>query len=140
MEILGVYTDGSCIGNPGPGGWGTIIRGPKGEIELSGPESNTTNNRMEMTAVLKAFEYLNHYKLSGHKVKVYSDSSLVINTFLKGWKKKANRDIWTKMDKEYVKLLGRENEFEWIWVKGHAGHPENERCDKLAQDQARSLG
>jgi len=140
METLGIYTDGSCIGNPGPGGWGTIIRGPKGEIELSGPEANTTNNRMEMTAVLKAFEYLNHYKLSGYKVKVYSDSSLVINTFNKGWKKKANRDIWGKMDKEYVKLLGRENTFEWIWVKGHAGHPENERCDQLAQDQARSLG
>jgi len=139
MKILQIYTDGSCIGNPGAGGWGTIIRGPKGEIELSGPELKTTNNRMEMTAVLKAFEYLNHHNLSGFNVRIHSDSSLVINTFTKGWKKKANQDIWAKMDSQYMKLLGRGNTFEWVWVKGHAGHPENERCDKLAQDQARSV-
>lgn len=136
MKQIELYTDGSCIGNPGPGGWGAIIRGPKGEIEMSGSEPESTNNRMEMTAVLKAMEYLDKNKLKDHLVKVHSDSNIVVKTFTDGWKKKSNKDIWAEIEKVYAELLAAGNSFEWIWVKGHAGHKENERVDDLAREEA----
>lgn len=139
MQELHVFTDGSCIGNPGPGGWGIIVRGPKGEIEMDGGEMDTTNNRMEMTAALKAMEYLHQNGLEGYVVNIYSDSSILIKTFTEGWKKKSNTDIWAEIEKVYAELLAKGNTFKWHWVKGHAGHKENERVDDLAREYALRL-
>ncbi len=138
MEIH-IYTDGSCLGNPGPGGWGTLIVSEHGELELSGGEDDSTNNRMEMMAVLKAFERLLEDGVSGATVKIHSDSKLVVNTFNFGWKKKKNTDLWAEMERLYAELLAKDNSFSWQWVKGHAGHDENERVDDLAREEAERI-
>jgi len=132
-----IYTDGSCIGNPGPGGWGTLIIIDGKEIELSGHEPDSTNNRMEMTAIIKALEWirnesgLNHEDLQTHKMSIYSDSNLIIQTINQGWKKKANTDLWAQIDKLRAWL-----DISWTWVKAHASNKNNNRVDKLAFDAA----
>lgn len=132
MSEINVYTDGSCIGNPGPGGWGVVMKYEGREMEMSGGDASTTNNRMEMTALLEALRYLNGKNVNNLVIHVWSDSSIVIKTFTEGWKKKSNTDLWGLIEKEYAELFARGNGFKWHWVKGHAGHAENERCDQLA--------
>lgn len=140
MKKINIYTDGACKGNPGPGGWGAILCYNGKEKELSGFEAETTNNRMEITAVIKALEALKE----SCEINLYTDSQYVCNAIDKGWAKKwqknnwmrnknepaLNKDLWEKLlnllDAHTVKLN---------WVKGHAGHPQNERCDKLAVEQ-----
>ena len=128
-----IYTDGSSKGNPGPGGYGTILKFGDKEKELSEGFRLTTNNRMELLAVIKGLEAI---KKPGWKVKVTSDSKYVIDSVTKGWlnnwvakgfKGKKNRDLWER----YLKAAAA-HEVKFVWVKGHAGHPENERCDQLA--------
>jgi ribonuclease HI len=123
------YADGSCLGNPGPGGWGVVIIEPDGKvIELSGGEPKTTNNRMEMTAAIEALRRT----APGARVILHSDSRLVINTMNLGWKRKANTDLWRLLDAESA--LRRVT---YEWVPGHEGVALNERADALAQAAAR---
>lgn len=131
-----IYTDGACRGNPGPGGWGVLLRKGSHRLELHGGELNTTNNRMEMTAVIKALEALKRPT----KVVLTTDSQYVmkgVTEWMQNWKRRnwktaakeevKNVDLWHRID-ELVSL----HEIEWSWVKGHAGHAENERVDALA--------
>ncbi len=135
-KTVEIYTDGACSGNPGPGGWGAILRWNGHEKELSGGEGETTNNRMEMMAVIKAFEALT----KSSRVELYSDSKYVlqgISEWMEGWKAKGwktagkkpvkNKDLWQRLDE----LIGGP-EVTYHWIKGHDGHPENERADELA--------
>lgn len=117
-----IYTDGSCLGNPGPGGWAYLIHDDKKEHRESGGEPYSTNNRMELTAVIEA---LKHCKAD--KIKVHTDSSWIVNTMTKNWKRKKNLDLW-----EQLLPLIQSRDIEWQWVKGHAGHLENEDCDARA--------
>lgn len=132
-----IFTDGACSGNPGPGGWGVILRYQGVEKELAGYSEGTTNNRMEMTAVLEAFRAL---KQPCH-VTVYTDSQYLRNGITKwvykwkqnGWKTAAklpvkNRDLWEALD-----AVAEPHTVDWVWIKGHNAHPENERCDQLAR-------
>ena len=137
LTFVEIFTDGACSGNPGPGGWGTILRCNGIEKELSGGEKETTNNRMELLAVINGLEALKRKC----KVKIYSDSSYVVNGITKGWAEGWRANGWRKADKKpalnpdlWERLLDllAHHEYEFEWVKGHAGHPENERCDKLA--------
>ena len=131
--MIRLYTDGAAQGNPGPGGYGAILKFNKHVKELSQGYRLTTNNRMELMAVIVGLESI---KKSGIPITVYSDSKYVVDAVKKGWiwdwekkdfKKKANPDLW----KRYIKVH-RKLEPIFVWVKGHAGHPENERCDQLA--------
>jgi ribonuclease HI len=135
-----IATDGACKGNPGPGGWGAIIRSGTRERELSGGESLTTNNRMELMA---AIEGLNALKRPCH-VTLSTDSRYVMDgltKWIKGWQKNGwktaakqpvkNADLW-----QALIAAAKPHRIEWLWVKGHAGHPDNERADKLASDAA----
>ena len=126
-----IFTDGACKGNPGPGGWAAIIRFEGLDTELKGYAADTTNNKMEITAAIKGLEILP----SGAKAVVCSDSSYLVNTMTKGWKKNTNKDLWDALD-----LLVSDIDVEWQWVKGHSGHSENERADKLASFMAESKG
>lgn len=135
---IDIFTDGSCLGNPGPGGWAFMAK-RNGVIEQAGRTPDTTNNRMEMTAVLKAFEFLISQNVTDSHIAIHTDSSLVVNTFTKNWKKKMNTDLWAEIEKVYSDLFSKNNTFEWNWVKGHAGHPENERVDDLARAEAEKL-
>ncbi|MBO7278768.1 MAG: ribonuclease HI [Bacteroidales bacterium] len=132
-----LYTDGSSRGNPGPGGYGVVLRSGKHYKELSGGEPLTTNNRMELMAVIVGLEAL---LKPNSEVTVYSDSSYVVNAVSKGWlfdwerkqfDKKANPDLWQRFLQVY-----RRHRVRFVWIKGHAGHPENERCDQLAVEAA----
>ncbi len=137
MKHVDIYTDGACSGNPGPGGWGAILRYGKSEKELSGGEPDTTNNRMELTAAIEALNALNE----PCKVDLYTDSSYVkdgIGGWIEGWK----RNGWKTAAKKPVKNVElwqaleearNRHDVTWHWVKGHAGHPENERADELAR-------
>ena len=142
MDEVTIYTDGACSGNPGPGGWGAILMLGENRKEISGGSENTTNNIMELTAVIEALKILKR----PCKVNIYSDSAYVVNAFLQkwiyGWMKKGwktagkspvkNVDLWKRL------LAAKEkHEVEFIWVKGHAGHPENELCDRLAVEAAK---
>ena len=131
-----IYTDGACKGNPGRGGWGVLLKHKDKKKELWGGENNTTNNRMELMAAIKALEALNNHSI----VDLYTDSNYVRNGITEwihnwkknGWKtaaKKAvkNADLWQQLD-----LLSKQHTVEWHWVKGHAGDPGNERADQLA--------
>ena len=135
-EVL-IYTDGACRGNPGPGGWGAVLRYGNNEKLLYGGESETTNNRMEMTAVIRALECLKHNK---RRVRITTDSKYVlqgITEWIQGWKAKGwrtaskkpvmNADLWQALD-----ALVQQFDIDWHWVKGHSGHPENELADELA--------
>lgn len=132
-----IYTDGACSGNPGPGGWGAILTYGKNVKELHGGEAHTTNNRMELTAAIKALEALKRPM----SVTLYTDSQYLrqgITQWLAGWKRKnwttstkqpvKNEDLWRELDQ-----LAATHTIDWRWVKGHAGHPENERADELAR-------
>jgi ribonuclease HI len=122
------YADGSCIGNPGPGGWGVLIIEPDGsEREFSGGDPSTTNNRMEITAVIEALRAV----APGVEVTVRSDSQYVVKTMTLGWKRRENVDLWQQLDAEVAQ---RKVNFEW--VRGHAGDPHNERADELANRAA----
>ena len=132
-----LFTDGSSRGNPGPGGYGVVLRCGKHYKELSGGEPMTTNNRMELLAVIIGLEALLR---PNAEVTVYSDSSYVVNAVSKGWlfdwerkqfDKKANPDLWQRFLQVY-----RRHRVRFVWIKGHAGHPENERCDQLAVEAA----
>lgn len=125
--MFNIYTDGSCLGNPGPGGWAAVIVGENQKWTIQGRELDTTNNRMEVLAVIKGLGDLE----KGSRVVVYSDSQYVINTMTLGWKRRANNDLWERLD-----LLVPDLEVSWKWVKGHNGHPENEEANKLAIEQA----
>lgn len=131
-----IYTDGSCIGNPGPGGWGLLIL-KEGELvsELSGNEDDTTNNRMEMTAIIKALEWMHKNEdPKNAAITINSDSNLIIQTLNQGWKKKANTDLWAEIEKLSAWL-----NITWKWVKAHADNELNNRVDELAQKAAREL-
>ncbi len=139
MKKVDLFTDGACSGNPGPGGWGALLRYGKHEKELTGGEVQTTNNRMEMTAII---EGLSAVKLPRCHVTIHTDSQYVMKgatEYIHGWKKRGwktadkkdvkNRDLWERLDS--VMQL---HKLDWIWVKGHAGHVENERVDELARN------
>lgn len=137
--MIELYTDGAAKGNPGPGGYGAILKYGAKEKELSEGFRNTTNNRMELLAVIAGLEAI---KKPGWKVKVISDSKYVVDSVSKGWLKnwvikdfkgKKNRDLWER----YIKAAAS-HDVQFQWVKGHAGHPENERCDQLAVRAAES--
>ncbi|MEK9644621.1 MAG: ribonuclease HI [Alphaproteobacteria bacterium] len=136
-NVVEIFTDGACSGNPGPGGWGAILRWRGTEKELKGGEPETTNNRMELMAAIQALENLKR----GVRVKLYTDSTYVqkgITEWIHGWKARGwrtaakkpvkNEDLWRRLDDA---MSG--HEISWHWVKGHAGHPENERADELAR-------
>ena len=137
MKQVEIFTDGACSGNPGPGGWGAVLRYNGREKELSGGEKDTTNNRMELTAVIKALEQLKE----PCKVILTTDSKYVSDGIGKGWAVSWQKNGWRKADKKPAlnpDLWGRLLELLKVhdvtinWVKGHAGHPDNERCDELA--------
>lgn len=141
MKKVQIYTDGACSGNPGPGGYGVIMKYKDVVKELSGGAYDTTNNRMEMTAVITALEALKE----PCEVDLYSDSKYIIDAVTKGWAKSWKANGWKKADKKpalnsdlWEKLLALldTHNVNFIWVKGHAGHPENERCDQLAVEQS----
>ena len=134
--VVDIYTDGACSGNPGPGGWGALLRYGTKERELFGGEPDTTNNRMELTAVIRALEAMTRPV----KARVHTDSTYVkdgITKWIHGWKRNGwrtaskdpvkNADLWQRLEQATAR-----HELEWHWVKGHAGHPENERADELA--------
>jgi ribonuclease HI len=136
-SIVDIFTDGACSGNPGPGGWGAILRWRGQEKELSGGETLTTNNRMEMMAAIRALEALNRPA----KVRIHTDSAYLrdgIMRWIHAWKAKGwrtadkkpvkNVDLWQRLE-----AAAERHEIEWIWIRGHAGHPENERADALAR-------
>jgi ribonuclease HI len=135
-DTIDIFSDGACKGNPGPGGWGAVLRFGDHEKEIYGGEPQTTNNRMEMMAVIEALRQLP----GPSRVRVFTDSQYVqkgINEWLPGWKARRwrtaanqpvkNVDLWQRMD-----ALASQHQIQWLWVKGHAGHPENERADILA--------
>ncbi|WP_431861162.1 ribonuclease HI [Azospirillum sp.] len=136
-KAVDIFTDGACSGNPGPGGWGAILRFGAVEKELCGGEANTTNNRMELMAAIQALEALKRPV----KVRLYTDSEYVkngITQWIKGWKARGwltadrkpvkNVDLWQRLDE-----AAQRHDIEFHWVRGHAGHPENERADELAR-------
>lgn len=137
MTKVEIFSDGACSGNPGPGGWGTILRCQGHEKELSGGEAHTTNNRMELTAVIEGLKALNR----PCKVLITTDSKYVCDGIMKGWAEGWRKRGWKKSDgkpalnpdlwEQLLDLLAIHN-VTFNWVKGHAGHPENERCDRLA--------
>jgi ribonuclease HI len=143
MEVK-IYTDGACTGNPGPGGWAAVIISENGKKELFGGEKLTTNNRMELTAAIKALEYCNQQEkkqLSLKQIKIYTDSNYVkdgITTWINNWEKNnwkttdkknvKNVDLWKRL-----KELNENNKVEWLWVKGHSDNPMNELADSLAK-------
>ena len=138
MKKIDIFTDGSCLGNPGEGGWCAILRYKGHQKILSGGERETTNNRMELTAVIKALEALKE----PCEIELYSDSTYVLkglNEWLEGWikkdfKKVKNVDLW----KKYIEV-SKPHKIHINWIKGHSGHTENEICDKIAKEEAQKL-
>lgn len=144
LTKVDLFTDGACSGNPGPGGYGAILRCGKFEKEISGGEAETTNNRMELMAVICGLEALNRRC----SVTIYSDSRYFVDGIEKGWAKSWRSNGWRKGDKSPAKnpdlwerllnLLDK-HEVKLVWLKGHAGHPENERCDAMAVAQSQKF-
>ncbi len=140
MKTVTLYTDGACSGNPGPGGWGAILEYNGTEKELSGGEENTTNNRMELTAVIRGLQALKEPCI----VELYSDSKYVIDALEKGWARSWQSRGWKKADKKpalnpdlwaLLLELTEQHTLHYHWVKGHADNPKNNRCDQLAVAQ-----
>lgn len=144
MKIVEIFTDGACKGNPGPGGWGAVMRYGDAEKQLWGGENDTTNNRMELLAAIKALETLNR----PCEVVLTTDSQYVrqgITEWIEGWKRRGwknsqkkpvkNADLWQRLDK-----ATEPHSIDWRWVKGHSGHPENELADQLANRGVEELG
>ena len=143
-EVVDIYTDGACKGNPGVGGWGVLMRAGAHSKELCGGEAHTTNNRMELLAVIRALEALKRTS----RVRLHTDSQYVhhgISEWIHGWKRNGwrtadkkpvkNVDLWKQLDE-----LRAQHEIEWIWVRGHSGHDGNERADFLANQGCASVG
>jgi ribonuclease HI len=141
MKKVQIITDGSCLGNPGPGGWAAILRFGELKKEISGSEPHTTNNRMELRAAIEALSTLKE----DCEVEVVTDSEYVkngITTWIHGWKRKGwvtaakkpvvNQDLWKALDAQVSR-----HQMKWSWTKGHASHADNNRCDELAQAAAR---
>ena len=141
--MLKIWTDGSCLGNPGPGGWAFVATDGKNVAERAGGEKNTTNNRMELMAVIRALTAAHRHT----SVEIHTDSQYVKNgmqTWMENWKKNnwrtadkkpvKNQDLWQQLDE-----LANKVEIHWVWVKGHAGNEYNERCDELARGYAETL-
>ena len=141
--IINIWTDGACSGNPGPGGWGALIKYDNSTKEISGSEKNTTNNRMEMMAVIEALKYVD----TESKINLYTDSKYVkegITNWITGWKKNnwknskkkdvKNKDLWVELD-----TLSQKHNISWNWVKGHSGNIENDIADKLATEAIKDL-
>ena len=140
---INIWTDGACSGNPGPGGWGALIKYDSSTKEISGSEKNTTNNRMEMMAVIEALKYID----TESKINIYTDSKYVkegITNWITGWKKNnwknskkndvKNKDLWVELD-----ILSQKHNISWNWVKGHSGNIENDIADKLATEAIKDL-
>ena len=145
MKTVEIYTDGACSGNPGPGGWGAILRYNGAEKELSGGESYTTNNRMELTGVIRALEALRE----PCRVELWSDSKYVVDALEKGWARSWQKKGWIKSDKkpalnpelwEQLLALADRHEMHCHWVKGHAENVFNNRCDQLAVKEREKFG
>lgn len=143
MKRVEIFTDGACKGNPGPGGWAALLRMGRHEKELSGSDPHTTNNRMELTAAIRGLEAL----IEPCRVLLHTDSKYVMDGMTRwvhgwqrnGWKTASkkpvqNAELWHELIN-----VAHKHQIEWIWVKGHDGHPENERVDKLASDAAKSV-
>lgn len=138
---VSIYTDGACRGNPGPGGYAAILKFSDAEKVISGGDPDTTNNRMEMMAVIEAVKALK----GPHFITLYTDSRYVANAIEKGWAKSWRKNGWIKADKkpalnsdlweELLNLL-EPHDLKIVWVKGHNGHPENERCDEIAVSES----
>ncbi len=144
MKTVTIYTDGACSGNPGPGGWGAILRYKDTEKELSGGAADTTNNRMELTAVIEALDILKEPCV----VELYSDSKYVIGGLSKGWAKGWQKRGWIKSDKkpalnpdlwERLLALTDRHEMRYHWVKGHAENEKNNRCDQMAVAESKKF-
>lgn len=142
LKEVEIYTDGACSGNPGPGGWAALLRCMGQDREISGGEILTTNNRMELYAVIQGLKALK----TRCRVTVYTDSQYVANGINKGWAEKWRDNGWRKADKKpalnadlWEELLNElsKHEHKFEWINGHSGHPENERCDTLAVEQSR---
>ncbi|MDX1347508.1 MAG: ribonuclease HI [Thiomicrorhabdus chilensis] len=138
MQVIEIFTDGGCRGNPGPGGWGALLRFNEHIKEMKGSQAETTNNQMELMAAIQAFEALTR----PCHVKITTDSQYVkngITQWMDGWKKKGwktaankpvkNKELWQRLDQAIAP-----HTVDWFWVKGHSGHPENERVDELANE------
>ena len=138
-----IYTDGACSGNPGPGGWGAVLMSGAHRKELSGGEAETTNNRMELTAAIRALEALKRPSI----VQLFTDSAYLrngITSWIHGWKRNGwrtadrklvkNADLWQRLEQARAR-----HDVQWHWIKGHAGQPENERADELARAAIRAL-
>ncbi len=143
MQAAIIHTDGGCSGNPGPGGWGVVVRAGTDVREISGGEPATTNNRMELRAAIEGLRALGE----PHTVEVFTDSVYLrdgITKWLKNWKRNGwrtvtkepvkNADLWRELDE-----VTGSHRIQWRWLKGHAGHPDNERCDELAREQIDQL-
>ena len=144
MKTVTIYTDGACSGNPGPGGWGAILEWNGHEKELSGGEANTTNNRMELTGVIRALQALKE----PCQVELYSDSKYIIDAMNQGWAVRWKKNGWmrNKTDKalnpdlwEVLLQLCSYHQVSFNWVKGHASNPKNNRCDQLAVAESKKL-
>ena len=144
MKTVTLYTDGACSGNPGPGGWGAILEYQGHEMELSGGEESTTNNRMELTAVIRGLQALKESCI----VELYSDSKYVIDGLSKGWAASWRKNGWKKADKkpalnpdlwETLLNLTEKHNVRYHWVKGHAENPKNNRCDEMAVAEWKKL-
>ena len=146
-QVKEIYTDGACSGNPGPGGWGTLIEFADGQRhELGGRDPGTTNNRMEMQAALSALEYLDETDVESGQVILHTDSEYLkngITKWIKGWKRKGwktsagkpvlNKDLWQQLDAVTQTLSSKKLSVDWRYVRGHTGNPGNERCDEIAR-------
>lgn len=146
MKKIEIYTDGACCGNPGRGGWGAILCGEFGEVEISGGEESTTNNRMELMAAIQALQKVDDMNINSEcEISIYTDSQYVksgITDWIKNWIKKEwrnsqkqpvkNKELWQKL----LALSAGKN-ISWHWIRGHVGHEFNERADKLARSQCK---